>query len=115
HQSCPCRGSGVAAPAAIIARDHSAEAGGTTGSNASGEAGAHGPGPRPAAVTFVTTEHFTLQGARAATTAESTGRATMFLGSVSAGLVALGLVATATRLGTAFYGFGLILLSSLAV
>jgi hypothetical protein len=62
----------------------------------------------------VTTEHFTLQGARAATTAESTGRATMFLGSVSAGLVALGLIATATRIGTAFYAFGLILLATLA-
>jgi hypothetical protein len=35
--------------------------------------------PRPAAVTFATTEHFTLQGARAATIAESTGRASMFL------------------------------------
>jgi hypothetical protein len=104
----------VAAPAAIIAPDHSAEAGGITGSNASGEAGAHGPDPRPAAVTFVTTEHFTLQGARAATTAESTGRATMFLGSVSAGLVALGLIAAATRIGTAFYAFGLILLSTLS-
>jgi hypothetical protein len=46
-------------------------------------------------VTFVTTEHFTLQGARAATIAESTGRASMFLASVSGGLVALGLVATA--------------------
>jgi hypothetical protein len=31
--------------------------------------------PRPEAVTFATTEDFTLQGARAATTAESTGRA----------------------------------------
>jgi hypothetical protein len=50
----------------------------------------------------VTTEHFTLQGARAATIAESTSRATMFIGSVSAGLVALGLVATATHIGTAF-------------
>ena len=29
--------------------------------------------PRPAAVTFVTTEHFTLQGARSQTIAESTG------------------------------------------
>ena len=56
-----------------------------------------GADPRPAAVTFITTEHFTLQGARAATIAESTGRATMFPGSVSAGLVALGLIATATR------------------
>ena len=63
----------------------------------------------------MTTEHFTLQGARAATTAESTGRATMFLGSVSAGLVALGLIAAATRIGTAFYVFGLILLSTLSL
>ena len=61
-----------------------------------------GTGPRPAAVTFVTTEHFTLQGARAATIAESTGRATMFLSAVSGGLVALGLIATATRAGIAF-------------
>lgn len=38
----------------------------------------------------------------------------MFLGSVSAGLVALGLIATATRIGTAFYAFGLILLSTLS-
>ena len=47
--------------------------------------------PRPAAVTFVTTEHFTLQGARSSTIAEATGRATMFLGAVSGGLIALGL------------------------
>jgi hypothetical protein len=70
--------------------------------------------PRPATVAFLTTEHFTLQGARASTTAESTGRATMFLGSVSGGLIALGLVATATRVGTAFYAFGLVLLPLLA-
>jgi hypothetical protein len=30
--------------------------------------------PRPAAVTLVTTEHFTLQGARSSTIAEATGR-----------------------------------------
>ena len=57
----------------------------------------------------MTTEHFTLQGARAAAMTESTSRATIFIGSVSAGLVALGLIATATRIGTAFYAFGLIL------
>jgi hypothetical protein len=68
----------------------------------------------PAAVTFVTTEHFTLQGARASTIAESTGRATMFLASVSGGLVALGLVATASRVGTAFYAFALVMLPTLA-
>jgi hypothetical protein len=64
---------------------------------------------RSAAVTFVTTEHFVLQGARAATIAESTGRANMFLAAVSGGLVALGLVATASSLGSAFYAFGLVL------
>ncbi len=76
--------------------------------------GRHREDPRPAAVTFVTTEHFTLQGARAATIAESTGRATIFLGAVSGGLVALGLIATASRVGTAFYTFGLVLLPTLA-
>jgi hypothetical protein len=63
----------------------------------------------------VTTEHFVLQGARATTIAESTGRANMFLAAVSGGLVALGLVATASRLGAAFYGFGLVLLPTLAL
>lgn len=38
----------------------------------------------------------------------------MFLGVVSGGLVALGLIATATRVGTAFYAFGLVLLPTLA-
>jgi hypothetical protein len=37
----------------------------------------------------------------------------MFLTSISGGLVALGLVATATRVGTAFYAFGLALLPTL--
>jgi hypothetical protein len=73
-----------------------------------------GADPRSASVTFITTEHFTLQGARAATIAESTGRATMFLGSVSAGLVALGLIATATRLGATFYAFGVVVLATLS-
>jgi hypothetical protein len=63
----------------------------------------------------VTTEHFVLQGARAATIAESTGRANMFLAAVSGGLVALGLVATASSLGAAFFGFGLVLLPTLAL
>jgi hypothetical protein len=70
--------------------------------------------PRPAAVTFVTTEHFGLQGARSSTIAEATGRATMFIGAVSGGLVALGLTATAAGVTTAFYAFALILLPTLA-
>jgi hypothetical protein len=72
------------------------------------------PDPRPAAVTFITTEHFTLQGARAATISESTGRASVFLGAVSGGLIALGFLGQASHLGTAFYAFGLILLPTLA-
>jgi hypothetical protein len=72
------------------------------------------PDPPPAEVAFATTEHFTLQGARGAAIAESTSRASMFVGAVSAALVALGLIATATRIGTVFYAFGLILLSTLS-
>jgi hypothetical protein len=72
------------------------------------------PAPSPAAVAFVTTEHFTLQGARSSTISESTGRASMFLTTVSGGLVALGLLATATKVGAAFYAFGLIILPTLA-
>jgi hypothetical protein len=70
--------------------------------------------PRPVAVSVITTEHFTLQGARSSTIAESTGRASMFLSAISGGLVALGLIATATHTGTAFFVFGLILLPTLA-
>lgn len=47
--------------------------------------------PCPAAVTFVTTEHFTLRGARSSTISESTSRASVFLGAVSGGLIALGI------------------------
>jgi hypothetical protein len=70
--------------------------------------------PRPAAVAFVTTEHFTLQGARSSTISESTSRASVFPGAVSGGLIALGLVATAAKTGVAFSMFGLILLPTLA-
>lgn len=38
----------------------------------------------------------------------------MFLTSASGGLIALGLVATATRVGAAFYAFGLVMLPTLA-
>jgi hypothetical protein len=69
---------------------------------------------RPAAISLATTEILALQGARSTTIYESTGRATMFLGAVSGGLIALGLVATATRVSTAFYAFGLVLLPTLA-
>lgn len=83
----------------------------TDGDRNRGEAASE---PRGPAVAFITTEHFTLQGARAATIAESTGRASTFLASVSGGLVAWGLVATATGIGGAFFAFGLVLLPTVA-
>ncbi|HEY4279453.1 MAG TPA: hypothetical protein VGM91_14610 [Conexibacter sp.] len=67
-----------------------------------------------ATVSFITTEHFTLQGARAQTISESTGRVSMFLGAASGGLVALGLLATAANIGTAFYAVALALLPTLS-
>jgi hypothetical protein len=75
--------------------------------------GAVGAAPSSWAASFVTTEHFTLQGARSSTISESTGRATMFLGTVSGGLVALGLIGTAAGVGPAFYAFALVLLPTL--
>ena len=63
---------------------------------------------------MVTTEHFALQSARSATIAESTGRANVFLGAVSGGLVALGLIVSATGVGSAFTAFGLVVLPTLA-
>ena len=69
---------------------------------------------RAAEVSIVTTEHFALQAARSATIAESTGRANVFLGAVSGGLVALGLIASATGVGAAFTAFGLVLLPTLS-
>jgi hypothetical protein len=79
--------------------------------NKVGQADTH---PSPTAVAFVTTEHFTLQGARSSTISESTGRASMFFTTVSGGLVALGLLATATKVGAAFYAFSLVILPTLA-
>jgi hypothetical protein len=61
----------------------------------------------PAAATFATTEHFNLQTARAATISETNGRASVFLGSVSAGLVALAFAGQTSQ--TALYTFGLVL------
>ncbi len=63
--------------------------------------------PSPAAISFVTTEHFNLQTARGATTFETNGRAGIFLGAVSAGLVAFAFAGQASR--TALYTFGLVL------
>lgn len=66
-----------------------------------------------AVVTVLTTEHFTLQGARAATTSESTARAALFVGAVSSGLIALGFVRQASKFGSPFDAFALVVLPTL--
>jgi hypothetical protein len=66
------------------------------------------------AVTVATTEHFNLQTARAATTAEANGRASIYLAALSSNLIALAFIGQISRLGTAFYAFALILLPVLA-
>jgi hypothetical protein len=68
---------------------------------------------RTQAAPLLTTEHFTLQGARSATIADASGRANLFLGSVSLALVALALVGQASEMGTPFFVFGLVLFPTL--
>lgn len=62
---------------------------------------------------FMTTEHFTLQTARAATIAEANGRAALFMGSVSSAVVALAFIGQVSGMGEAFFLFGMVLFPSL--
>jgi hypothetical protein len=64
-------------------------------------------------VSIMTTEHYTLQSGRAMTISEATGRASLFVGAVSSGLVALALVAQLSHLSTAFFAFSLVVLPTL--
>jgi hypothetical protein len=76
---------------------------------------AEGLGPRiGAAATFVTTEHFNLQTARAMTVSEANGRASIYLAALASNLIALAFVGQMSRLGVAFYAFALTLLPVLA-
>src|SRR5439155_18094087 len=59
---------------------------------------------RQALLTTLTTEHFTLQGVRASTISESSARSALYLGSLSALLVALGFVAQVSATGDTFKG-----------
>ncbi|MGK9168450.1 hypothetical protein KXR53_19210 [Inquilinus limosus] len=62
---------------------------------------------------FMTTEHFALQTARAATIQEANQRANLFLTSVSSATIALAFVAQVTQMGQPFVLFSLILLPCL--
>lgn len=66
----------------------------------------------PQLLTALTTEHFTLQGARSQTMSESSARASVFVFSVSSTLVALGFVAQISQVGDAFDVFALTILPS---
>ncbi len=64
-------------------------------------------------VAIMTTEHYTLQTGRSMTIAEANGRASLFVGAVSSGLVALAFVGQLSHLGTAFFVFSLVVLPTL--
>jgi hypothetical protein len=64
-------------------------------------------------LTALTTEHFTLQGARAQTTSESTSRAALYIMAVSSTLIALGFIAQASEAGDLFNVFSLVVLPTL--
>ena len=66
-------------------------------------------------MTALTTEHFTLQGARSQTASESASRASLYILSVSSTLVALGFIGQASQIGDAFDAFALTVLPTLYV
>jgi len=70
---------------------------------------------RQALLTALTTEHFTLQGARAQTASESASRASIYILSVSSSLVALGFVGQRSELGGTFEVFALTVLPTVYV
>ena len=64
-------------------------------------------------VSIITTEHYNLQTGRSMTISETTGRASLFLSTVSSTLVALAFVGQIAHLGVAFFVFSLVLFPSL--
>jgi hypothetical protein len=66
-------------------------------------------------LTALTTEHFTLQGARAQTMSESSSRAALYIGAVSSTLVALGFLSQLSPGGATFDTFALTVLPTLYV
>ena len=64
---------------------------------------------RQAVVTFLTTEHFTLQTARSAAVAETNGRLQLYLGVLSSSILALALIAQVAPFTRAFFVVALIL------
>jgi hypothetical protein len=68
---------------------------------------------RQARLTALTTEHFTLQGARSQTVGESAARSSLYMFSVSSTLIALGFVSQVSEGGEIFQLFALTVLPTL--
>jgi hypothetical protein len=64
-------------------------------------------------LTALTTEHFTLQGARAQTMSESSSRASLYVFSVSSVLIAIGFISQVSEIGDLFNTFALTVLPTL--
>lgn len=69
--------------------------------------------PLPAVVTLLTTEHYNLQTQRASTIGEANGRASVFLGALSAGLIAIGFRGGSAGRATGTITFEVLVLSCL--
>jgi hypothetical protein len=78
------------------------------------DSGARGDAPgSEQLLTALTTEHFTLQGARSQTMSESAARASVYVFSVSSALVALGFIGQISEVGDLFNAFALTVLPTL--
>src|SRR4249920_1904875 len=64
-------------------------------------------------VTIMKTEHYNLQSGRSMTVADSNGRRTLFIGTVSGALIAIAFTGQASSMGTAFFVFSLVLFPAL--
>jgi hypothetical protein len=64
-------------------------------------------------LTALSTEHFTLQGARSQTMSESSARASVYVFAVSSALVALGFIGQLSHVGDVFNAFALTVLPTL--
>jgi hypothetical protein len=73
------------------------------------------PPSRQDLLTIMSTEHFTLQGARSAAISDANGRTGFFLSTLSAGVVALAFTAEVAQAGPAFSEFALIVLPTILV
>jgi hypothetical protein len=73
------------------------------------------PPSRQDLLAIMSTEHFTLQGARAAAISDANGRTSFFLSTLSAGVVALAFAAQIAQGGPAFRVFALIVLPTILV